>query len=419
MKKILILICLCSIYQGYAQISPKVIARFPAHIVCNLNELNSKIALSEESQLQLAQRLLTNDSLANVQKSNLPPAKLKEFYAINKALLQGVLDQKELDNFLYQEDKDNRFLLALVKAQQLKLSEKQIEAIKKQMDYLENQTNKDSINLIPHYKKKLDSILDKKQNSLLGYFVHIEPSKAHANKVWETITKFNLVRNKDPKKAYNELLNYVTSETIYLDEKAKKFNEKQLKDEKTKFMLEKQPLFLLHKKIIVDNMFQNNFFAMALLHEKQLELLPNQVDSLLVKCRELELLKNTKKGNETVIVAPFINKNTLQILTPKQVQIVLIKKNEKEALRFANDSWDDLEKQKLVTGIDKVQTLKEFKIYKLRSLVIVEKIKMDSNQVNLFEKRDIENKKPELLKKLDEINQAQTKVKSTKNDLKW
>lgn len=419
MKKILILICLFSIYQGYAQISPKVIARFPAHIVSNLNELNSKIVLSEESQLQLAQRLLTNDSLANVQKSNLPPAKLKEFYVINKALLQGVLDQKELDNFLYQEDKDNRFLLALVKAQQLNLNEKQIEAIKKQIDYLENQTNKDSIKLIPHYKKKLDSILDKKQNSLLGYFVHIEPSKAHAKKVWETITKFNLVRNKDPKKAYNELLNYVTSETIYLDEKAKKFNEKQLKDEKTKFMLEKQPLFLLHKKIIVDNMFQNNFFAMALLHEKQLELLPNQVDSLLVKCRELELLKNTKKGNETVIVAPFINKNTLQILTPKQLQIVLIKKNEKEALRFANDSWDELEKQKLVTGIDKDQTLKEFKIYKLRSLVIVEKIKMDSNQVNLFEKRDIENKKPELLKKLDEINQAQTNVKSTKNNLKW
>ena len=51
--------------------------------------------------------------------------------------------------------------------------------------------------------------------------------------------------------------------------------------------------------------------------------------------------------------------------------------------------------------------------------MINDRLKIDNNQANLFARRDIESKKPELLKKLDDLKAIETNTKSTKNALKW
>ena len=419
MKKILFTLCLCTIQLGFAQLSPKVTDRFPAHILTSLNDLNTRIPITEDKQIQIGQRLLANDSIANIQKNTLPPEKLKQLYTLNKALLSGVLEESQLETFLYQEDKDNRLLLALVKTQQLQLTAPQIVAIRKQVALLEDPNTKKPSKPIPFYRQKLDSILDKKQQSMLTYFVFKEDSKIETDSEWLEINQLQLLRNQDPKKAYTELLNYNTARNIYLDEPAEKFSPRVLADAKSKFILERQPLFLIHKKILLNNQYQNSLFAIALLNEKRLELTPVQVDSLLLKCKELELLKNSKKGSQAVGVFPFVNTNITKILNSKQLLMALTFKNQNDANQFAYESWKKIEKQNWTTGLDKNATIKEFANYKLKSLVINDRLKIDNNQANLFARRDVETKKPELLKKLDELKATENNTKSTKNALKW
>ncbi|WP_418262576.1 hypothetical protein [Flavobacterium faecale] len=420
MKNLLHTLCLCGFIQfTHAQLSPKVINQFPAHIVTNLGTLNSRIALTEDKLTQIGQRMLVNDSIANTKKNNLDPEKLKQYYSLNKALLEGVLHYTELEKFLYQEDKTNRLLLALVQAPQLKLNSDQIIAIRKQIEKLENSNTKKPEKRIPYYRQKLDSILDKKQHSLLTYYVYTDASKAQTNQEWQEINQLQIIKNQDPKKAYNELLNYNTARNVFLDEDAEKFPSKILSDLKQKFSIDKQPLFLMHKNILAHNEYKNSIFAIAVRHEKLLELTPAQVDSLLVKCKKVEQMKNEQKNNTPIGLFPFVNQSISEILTPKQLLMVLSKKNEDQAQSYANASWKQLEEQNWTAGLDKNTTIKEFRIYKIRSLVANERVKMDNNKINLFARRDVETKKPELLQKLDELQAAETNAKSTKNALKW
>ena len=71
MKKIFLLL-LATTTSINAQITPKVFKNFPAHIVYQIDQLNSKIKLTEEQQLLVGQKLTTKDSVANaqIQKGN-------------------------------------------------------------------------------------------------------------------------------------------------------------------------------------------------------------------------------------------------------------------------------------------------------------------------------------------------------------
>ncbi|MBD0724721.1 hypothetical protein B6A10_05975 [Flavobacterium sp. L1I52] len=419
MKKILFTLYLCTIQLGFAQLSTKVVDRFPAHILHNVYELHNTIPLTESQQIQLAERLLRNDSIANANKKILTHEKLKHLCSLNKSTAEDVLEENQFNIFLYHEDKSNRLLLALVKATQLKLNKEQYTAIRKELTKLENPNGKKPEKRIPYYRQKLDSILDKKQHGMLTYYVYIEESKTQTNLEWQEINQLQLIKNKDPKKAYNELLNYNTARNVFLDEAAEKIPSRVITEVKQKFITDRQPLFLMHKNIVANNEYKNNLFAIAIRNEKQLELTAPQVDSLLVKCKAVEQMKNEQKTNAPIGLFPFVNKNITQILTPKQMQMVLAKKYEAQANSYALESWKTIEQQNWTAGLDKNQTIKDFRIYKLKSLVANEIVKMNNNQSNLFARRDIESKKPEPLKKLDELKAAENNTKSTKNALKW
>ena len=419
MKKILFTLWLCTIELGFAQLSPKLTDRFPAHILYNVQELQAKIPLTDKQQIDLAARLLRNDSIANANKKILTPQILKNLCSLNKNIVVNVLEEKEYNTYLYQEDKNNRLLLALVNATQLKLNAEQYAAIQKQLTKLENPTTPKPTKIIPYYRQKLDSILDKKQSGMLTYYVYIDESKNQTNQDWQEINQLQLIKNQDPKKAYAALLNYNTARNVFLDEAAEKIPSRIITDVKQKFITDRQPLFLMHKNIVVNNEYKNNLFAIAVRNEKQLELTAPQVDSLLVKCKAVEQMKNEQKTNAPIGLFPFVNKNIAQILTPKQIQIVLTKKNEAQANSYALERWKTIEQQNWTAGLDKNQTIRDFRIYKLKSLVANDKLKIDNNQSNLFMRRDVETNKPDLLKKLDDLKAIETNTKSTKNALKW
>lgn len=89
------------------------------------------------------------------------------------------------------------------------------------------------------------------------------------------------------------------------------------------------------------------------------------------------------------------------------------------AKKEAQRNWEQLEAEGLTKELGKDKTITEFAVYQLQALVIKDRAMVYHTQENIFAKRDIEKKKPELLKQLDAVNLKKAQNNKTKNALAW
>lgn len=421
MKKIFLFVfAFTTIMQ--AQIAQKVIQKYPAHIIYKINEVTSKIKLTEEQQMKIGKSLLVNDSLANVYKHIGDSINvLKKYYYADKTILKPILSADEMVDYLSQKSKSNRFLIALKAATILKLSTAQIEAVRRENNVLKQDELYEKQMEI--FKIKLDTILTKPQYKSLIKIIHEEKSIKQAQEDLNKMIALKMIVSKDSMAICKKLYDYQLLKNCLLDMPSKKMTFQQLIDLKDKVMLEHEPPILTRYHIAHEGYYKKNLFADAILYEKELKLDAKQRDSLLVYYRKKDLTKLINKEKNIVPVYNFYddleNTNILKILTAKQINVLLLKKNEKAAIQLANNNWEALEKQGLTKDLDKKSTLGVLINYQLKALVAANLVKMDKNATNIFRKRDVEMQKPELLKQLDTIKENQENAKSTKNALKW
>lgn len=408
-----------------AQISPNVLKKYPAHILFKLNEVTSVVAINEEKQIQIATEILKKDNLANAGLAKGETVeKVQQYYTLDRQFLNEVLSQDEVDRYYSQQEPNNRLLLALATAKQLSLDPNQVLALRKQNDILEATKSKDDSQKNEFYTQKLDSILTKKQKGALLATIYRKESNDQTNKDWNNILKYNLATAKDSSLLRPKLFRYNLIKNSVLDPKINKTNTKKQLELKDKLALELQPDILNHYAILAQEGYKKNLFSLVIPMEKQLSLTSVQIDSLLANYKRLELLKlkNNKDDQMIIIYTDYIkfeNEAIARLLDPKQLTDFLLAKNRVKSRKTAVNDWTSLEKQNLTTGLDKLKTLNEFASYHLNAMIADERIKISRNRLNLFVKRDIELKKPELLKQLDIIKQTENNAKSAKNDLKW
>lgn len=424
-KTLLILLSLCFPVFTQAQISPKVIKSYPAHIIARIYEVASKMELSEEQQLKIGEKLFKSDSLANVNLAKGEAvSKIKKYYPSPKKFLIGILSQEELEPYLFELDNKNRFLLALKSSKQLQLDPKQITSIRKQDKLLDSLKITESLQKYQFCNRKLDSILNKKQYASLLELAYTDESKEETNKDWNNIQKMKLVSAKDSSKIHNQIFTYNLEKNSYIDSHAKKFDAKKSTELKNLIVLEKQPPVLTRYNILSNFIYKLNLFSTAIQYEKELKLTTTQIDSLLSKYTVLEIMKYKDKEKnpllkKTASYTLFENKAITTILDANQIAILLTNKNRQNAIQLAQENWKELEQLELTKGYDKNIQLQEFAKYQLLFLVANDQLKMNNNPLNMFRKRDIELKKPELLKQLDAIKRSAKNEKNTKNELKW
>ncbi len=424
-KRIILLIALCFHIITSAQVAQNVAKSFPARIVYQIDNIVSKVKLDEAKQFKIAQKMKIQDSIANTMLAKgTVISQLKEYYTIDKNFLTSILSREELDQYLYELDQNNRFLLALKMANTIKLEPNQIDEIRKQNDFLNVKNITDVIKKNQFYNKQLDTILNKKQYIHLVNDIYAKQSKQETNNDWNDIQKMKLVSSKDSVTVYNELYKFNLYKNRLIDPNAKKFDSKKAEELIRFVTLDKQPPVLTRYRILADYLHEVNVFATAIKFEKKLNLTTIQIDSLLQNYRTIELKKfNDRVKNPFAIrlleYNDFENKKITSILDPQQLDELLIKKNEITAIVDANKNWVELEKKEMVKDLDKNTTLKEFATYQLKFLVASERLRMNRNATNAFYKRDIELKKPDLLKQLDDMKKVEQTGKTTKNALKW
>ncbi|MFH6991771.1 hypothetical protein [Flavobacterium sp. FlaQc-48] len=426
MKTWLLGLCLFLPLSHQGQISPKTIKGFPAHVLFKIDQVTSRIKLSEEKQIKLAKKIVSMDSLATLgfTKGETVAELKKKYFNLDRKALKDLLSAEEADEYFYQIDEKNRFLVALHQAARLKLEPTQVIQIRKENAVLDSLNLVDEVPRNAYCNQKLEPILDKKQYASLIFFLYAKTSLEETNKVWKKIQALQLIAPKDTAAVFKELLGFNLHKNRILDTEAQKYDTKKTDELRNLITYEKRPAVMFRYQILSDESYRANLFSTSIKYEKELSLSQTQIDTLLSKYKKLELTKlrdiyKKQAFNKANEYALFENSNIVKILDPQQIVQLLICKNKRNAGEMAIYSWGELEKKGLVKDLDKNATLKDFANYQLRYLVAVEQLRMNNNQINLFRKRDVELKKPLLLKQLDELKNVENNQRSTKNELKW
>ncbi|RVT71969.1 hypothetical protein EOD40_16240 [Flavobacterium sufflavum] len=422
--KILFLIILCLPVISQAQLSQNLSKRFPAYIIYKIEDVVSKINLTEDKQIQIGNKLLEKDRLANISLTNGKPASmLKSCYTIDINFLKPILSKDQLESYEYEMNKDNRFLAALKFAKELKLDAAQISEIRKQNFSLGEDSKMSAKETIWVYDDKLFQILSKDQFILLHRIIYKEQSMEDAKNDWDKIIKLKLVANENDKTEFVKILMYHFVKNGFLDKKAERYDKAQRDLWTNKIALE-EPFLLIHVNILSDGNYADNKYSSVIKCEKELELTKKQIDTLLFKYSQLERIKFENKEKESTAIVPKAvpseYDDVTKILTTDQVKKWLLNKNLKEAKRIASRNWEQLQVEGLTTGLDKDKTLTELSVYQLKYLVARERGMIDHTQDVIFFVRDVEKEKPELLKQLDAlIAQSKSKNTTAKSVLTW
>lgn len=337
-----ILLFILSLYAplvGEAQISRKVIQSFPAHIISKINEVTSKVKLTEEQQMKFGQQLSKNDNIANITLGKEDSTNnLKNEYITNVNFLKPILSPEQLEDYMSQVDKKNRLLLALKSSKELQLDVKQIEQIRIQNTIGDAIPTTNTKQKMVFYVQKLDSILTKPQYDSLLRIIYAEESSKETREDWNNILELKLATPKDSTKLYPQIYQYHLTKNAVLDNKAGKVNAKKNKELKEKIDLQFEPKILIWQTIASNGIYKNNIFSETIKFQKELNLSTIQIDSLLSNYQKIEQLKfnnksqdvEAKKAKNYVFIE---NAEIAKILNPKQLSLLLMKTSETTALK--------------------------------------------------------------------------------------
>lgn len=424
MKKLLFTVLLLPVFSQ-SQISLNVSKRYPAHIVYKIDEVNSKVNLSEDKQIKIAQKFIIKDSLVNLAlasgaSSNL----LKNEYTIGETFLKGILSVEEIEEFSYAIDKDNRFLAALTLSRDLKLGPEEKSKIRHLNDSLSTNPQKSTKETIQFYNRKLSKILNKQQYVDVVKSTYKDQSIADAKTDWERILKLKINTLGKEKEEYLQVVNFHFAKNGFLDKKAELYEKKKQDFLSLKATMMEPPL-LIRSKILSNQKHANNKYASLIEFEKELNLSQKQIDTLILKYLAFENViienkENDLKGNfSTPKPLPSEFENIAKIVTPEQMNKWLNLKNKNEAIKKANQSWAALESEGLTKNAEKQKVMPELATYHLKLLIALEKNKNWKNSETRFLVRDVEQKKPEILLQLDSITRSNAKSENAKNALAW
>lgn len=421
-KRVVLNLCLFPII-GFGQVSKDVSHKYPAHIVYKIDNLLSKVNLNSEKQIKIAHEFFKLDSLANISlKKDATSIQLRSYYAVDKEIIKPILSAEEFDIYEYETETDNRFLAALKFGSSLKLNAIQLNKIREQKELLYAASLSTKEDKISVYNNKLSEILNKEQYILLLQIIYKEQSMADAKKDWHRIKQLDLVSEEKNNSEYKKIENYHSLKNSFLDLDSEKFDKKKLEFLTAKITLDEPPL-LIRANILSAGEFKNNSFSSIIKYEKDIKLTETQIDTLLAKYKELEMIRFENEERDLTSKLPLKEPseydNVIKILKPEQISVWLGNKHKNQATKIALKNWKKLEMEGLIKYLNQEATVLDFSNYQLKFLIADEKTRMYNTPEYAFYKRDIEQKKPDLLKQLDLIARNKSKGISTKNGLTW
>ncbi|MBB6235544.1 hypothetical protein HDC90_000141 [Pedobacter sp. AK013] len=287
--------------------------------------------------------------------------------------------------------------------QQLNLTKEQIADLKTQvmrLDSLKTVSNPDTNKFI---KEQLVGILNPRQYQEWGQIVRMAEASYWTKLNWQLLKESGLVQNTDSAKLYLQNFRYEINKASALERAVKSKPEYAglIRDS----ILTIRPLILLKLDAYRNRLPKWSPFVNVFMFRKELDLRDDQIDSLISQFNKVQIIKLFNKVSHQYDNAYFKKtefERILNILGIEKIERYLFVKAQNQVMDKSKADWQSLQKYGLSKGLDSVKVFKEIQEYELKLLIAQERLALNNTQKNVFDKKDIEDNRPRILKDLEQ-----------------
>jgi hypothetical protein len=406
MKKAISLIIICSSWFPFickAQVSSEVIKTYPAYITSQVYQVVSKINISADKQIKLAQHFKKQDELAAIEaKNGRPAADIAEYYSTTTEGLRTILSAQEVGAYvIWNSNSNSPFYVALQNITQLVLTEAQIDNILASLDKLS------VLQLNPQFtfskireSTALEHILNKDQYQRYLILDRQKGALTNSQNDWLRLKAAGLVNVTDSIKINTENYNYELDKIILVDKATTTGSFTEI--DKAKVLADVNRPFLLRKEDALAERFGGTKIADVFKVYKTLELTDKQIDDLVNALIELgkrnaNYRKDHASGNydSRAFQAEVLSRT----LNKEQYDLFWFLRNKDTANSIVEEDIRNLKKYNLLDRVNLPDVQKELFDYQIQLLIISDLIGIDitNSDTNNMIRDEIRASKPKIL----------------------
>lgn len=387
---------------------------FPPHIIYRMQTIDSIVQLSKQSLQKLGLYFIRQDSLAtNLLHDNGFHASLTEFYQTPVDELRGIISDLEFNDYkiIIRSDRSSRLREIVSCRDKINLKPSEVRGLLLCSDWIERRIGQKGFRQREMEFRWADSIMGQERLRLFYRTKYEDKIHKTVEEWYNGIKKSHLIGIREDSVSVCASLLRFESERLSYYEYWKDAGTTPLYKEAMATDQFKKPESLkrweIYKKLPSWSLVRDVFESKELI-----ALTTAQVDSLFGIPERLQQLKEKKKRQKEKYLQRGLEYSLVkEVLTPVQINAVLKEKYGNEVRKSVEKDMETLEKNGLLQGRDTGAISKELLDYKLDLKIANLLVELEKSREHVFKRYDLENNKPVLIRKLEEIRKLEKEKK--------
>lgn len=396
------------------QVSNCDINEFPPHIIYRMQTIDNIIRLSKQSLQNLGLYFIRQDSLAaNILHDNGFHASLTEFYQTPVDELRGIISDLEFNDYkiIIRSNRSSRLREIVYCKDKINLKPSEVRGLLLCSDRIERRIGQKGFRQREMEFRWADSIMGQERLRLFYRTKYEDKIHKTVAEWYNGMKKEHWINVREDSVSICASLLRFESERFSYSEYWKNAGTASLYKEAMATDLFKKPESLkqweTYKKLPSWSLIRDVLYSKELI-----ALTTAQVDSLFGIPERLEQLKEEKKRQKEKYLQRGLEYSLVkEVLTPVQINVVLKEKYGNEMRQSVEKDLETLEKNGLLQGRDAGIISKELLDYKLNLEIANVLVELEKSREHVFKRYDLENNKPVLIRKLEEIRKLEKEKK--------
>lgn len=400
------------------------ISEDPLGIAMRIYEIRSKTSLSEKSILKLKNFFQKSDSLVKMElKKGKSLDEMAQWYFPSINTIAALLTPLEKNDYMFYQKINcpklpyiSGLRIAVKYRHEMSLSHTQIEQLLCHSEKIEKLFLGQDHKYNNMERLYLTEILSEAQYKSFFIYKQTQQAEEVALQQWKQIRKHNLCsKTSDSLNIIKQLYEFERENNGILEYMSSIENHKGYDKERNRLNAHK-PLPLL--KLETMESFSHNKLLDIICKREVSKLTEKQIEQLLAeysrimqaehKARYDDELENVETKFER---SQLECKSLMSIVSHQQLEDYFEFISQKVANQQAKKYWDELKNYDFIKDKDSVQVINELADYEFRLAVANQWVLLDSSRKHLFDKEDVLNGKPEVLRKKEEWEKKEKESK--------
>jgi hypothetical protein len=269
--------------------------------------------------------------------------------------------------------------------------------------------------------ESLSKILLRTQYQALMVLAFKPATMSFTQKSWQQIQALGIAPSRDSSVIKNQIYTFRLNQLI-IEDTTRYSKQYRKADSLRKFYDIDKPTILWKLDVFNNNLRVNEFIG-VIKDRMALQISDAQTDTLIndiIQLNRDETAFHLRYSKVYFNFKDFQNTKIIAVLNSRQYTQYLSQKNYDQSVYNADKDWEALNKAHLITKDDaKGKVMEVNQHYELLRLVAEEKHNASKTPQTLSALRSVQLNKPQLLKRLDELNNEDAAVKKSKDSFAW